>query len=120
MVFKHSMTRGKRSCLIINFPLYRNVIFNYHKAEGIEEAKINITSSPEVAFYEKQGKVLHALQTAYEKHKQQRRTGCLLIQQFFKSYATLKQDLLQAYQWCLSDLPLIKSTDWENDVLGLF
>ena len=57
---------------------------------------------------------------AYEKQKQQRRTGCLVIKQFFESNAILCQDLTKAYEYCRRKVRGIKTDGWESEVLGLF
>ena len=57
---------------------------------------------------------------ACEKQKQQRRTGCLVIKQFFESNAILCEDLTKAYEYCLKKVRKTETADWESGVLALF
>ena len=90
-----------KSYSIVNFAIYRNdKIYNYLYNDGQRVAETDISSSPESAYYDKEGRVVCALQHAYERQKLLRSTGSLIIRQFFDSYATLCKDYKQAYKWC--------------------
>ena len=66
-------TIQSKSNKIINFLIFSGHIFNRLYKDGKEVSKTVITSSPESAFFDKEGKVLCALQEGYEKHKPLRR-----------------------------------------------
>ena len=90
---KHSTVQSK-SNKIINFLIFSGEIHNRLYKDGKRVSETEITSSPESAFFDKEGKLvgLCALWLAYDKHKPLRLTGGLLIQRFFDSNVTLRVD----------------------------
>ena len=67
MARKH--TTNSKSNKIINLLIFSGKIYNRLYKDGKEVSETEITSSPESAFFDKDGKVLCALQEAYEYHK---------------------------------------------------
>ena len=61
MARKHSTIKSK-SNKIINFSIFSGKIFNCLNKDGKEVSETEITSSPGAAYFDKEGRVLAALQ----------------------------------------------------------
>ena len=100
-----------------NFSIYSGRISNILYKDRFTVSSTKIPAS--AAWFSKEGKILCALQHAYDEHRLLRRSGGHCIQQFFESNAILSQDFTKAYQWCWEKLPYIE-TDWEGAACGVF
>ena len=113
-------TYQSKSNKIINFSTYSGAIDNLLYRDGASYFNKDISSEPDAAFFDREGRVLAALQKAYESHKSQRRSGGFLISQFIEQNATICKDYVQLYKWCRQVLQRNPPDDWESAVLGLF